>query len=627
MLQLSFKQKLIMVVLLTLVGIAYLGYVSTTNLTALSSSSQKVSNLTATSDLLSSLQLELLSTENHLSQINEKQLPEFKRKLKQIKEDYSAEIASATQLSDNTSLKEQLQKVTNLFKQYTSTLEGQVEAQAILGFNNQSGLLKPLGEAASKLREQLSSFSMLLQPFIIARQLEKEYLIQPNSAGADKLKKQIDSVTFEVKDAEFYDAFGPYIEAYQSAVNDLTVAANALGNSKQKLNTIRVSFRNQSRTTQSYLKNELLSKARSDAASATNKTQWTIISVSFIVAMIICVMLSTTAIAAGKNLKRIITQLNTIAAGNLTQPLEISHKRLDEFDQVARAVNTMTEDLREVIQQVSNSQNGLYQQSTDLSHSIQTIAENNGRVSDQSNHLASATEQISATTEQVASRVLSLQGDSQNAHSSALEGGNIISQAMNSLGETAEVVEASSQQLQALEAHSTEIDKVLVIINDLADQTNLLALNAAIEAARAGEAGRGFSVVADEVRTLAESTVKATGDITGTVRAIQQQTRSVIQVMDKSKQSIEAVKLQGNEAQNAVERIEHQTQQAFSISTEITSAIEEVARTTREMANSMDQIAHGIELNSSASSEIVSSAGNLKQSAELMGQMTKKFSF
>lgn len=627
MLQITFKQKLIAVVILTLVGISYLGFVSFSSLNQLNQSAQRVSNLTSTSDLLSKLQLDLLTTENQLSQLQPQNLQAFGNSLNQISIRHATAIEQAINQAEDSELKAQLKQIADQFDQYTQAIKAMNEAQTVLGFDNQSGLLKPLSDSATKLEEQLSTFSMLLQPFIITRQFEKEYLIDPSPERADKLNKQLEKVIFEVKDAEFYDAFGGYIEDYQAKVNALTDAATALSTSQKALDQTSRQFKNNRFSSQQYLQTELLSTARKEAKEATEKTQWTIITVSIVVALIICFMLVTTAYGAIRTLTNIVSQLNKIAAGNLTEFLVTKSHKPDEFDQVASAVNKMTDDLRQVICQVAESQSKLFTQSSELSHSIHTIAGNNTQVSDQSNHLASATEEISATTEQVAGRVLSLQGDSQNAHQAAIDGGGIISKAMNSLSETAVVVEESSQQLQQLEQHSADIDKVLVIINDLADQTNLLALNAAIEAARAGEAGRGFSVVADEVRTLAESTVKATGDITGTVRAIQQQTRSVIQVMNKSKDSIDAVKDQGGQAQQAVERIERQTEQAFTTSSEITSAIEEVARTTREMATSMDQIALGVEQNSSASSAIVSSADELKQNAERMGQMTQQFSY
>ncbi|MCP4595254.1 methyl-accepting chemotaxis protein [Neptuniibacter sp.] len=625
MLQLTFKQKLIVAVILTLTGVVYLGFVSLNSLNELSRSSLKVSNLTTTNNLLSSLQLDLLSVENQLSQLNHENNNSLKQQLIGMTNKYKQALSEAQSTTESSELTQKLGKTAQLFEAYKTALNTQAFAQETLGYDDQSGLLKPLAEAASALEEQLSTFSMLLQPFIVARQMEKEYLINPTSQGKERLLQQIDTVASEVKDAEFYDTFGPYIETYQGTIVQLTGAAEALSKNSIHLDQSRKSFREQSQSTQSFLEAELLQRARKEAAQATDSTQWTIIFVSVAVALAICVILATTALTATRTLQRIISQLKTIAAGNLTQSLPVSQNKPDEFDQVSGAVNTMTNDLRQVISQVVTNQTDLYSEAKELSDSVQTIASNNRTVSDQSNTLASATEEISATTEQVAHRVFNLKNDSQNAHTAAVEGGETIKQAMRSLSDTAGVVEQSSNQLRQLEQHSQEIDKVLIIINDLADQTNLLALNAAIEAARAGEAGRGFSVVADEVRTLAESTVKATGDITETVRAIQQQTHSVIKVMDQSTQSIEEVKLQGDRAQQAVENIENQTQQALWISEEITSAIEEVAKTTREMASSMDQIASGVEQNSCASTAIVASSDNLKNRAEKMGEMTKKF--
>lgn len=627
MLQLTFKQKLIAVVALTLTGIVYLGYVSLTGLSKLNQTSQRVSDLTANSDLLSTLQLELISTENQLNQLKSSDYSVFSQALNNLSVNYQKEIESVLSTARPTQLASSMSEVQVLFAEYTSALKARLEAQKLLGFDDQSGLLKPLSDSAVKLEDQLSTFSMLLQPFIIARQLEKEFLIAPSEQGAEKLLKQIETVSFEVKDAEFYDTFGPYIETYKAQVDKLIVVAKQLSTSQKTLESIRSEFRKVSVSTQQYLKTELLSQARVEAEEATSGAQWTTISVSIAVAIIISFLLSTTALTTNLSLKRIIQQLKQIASGNLTQPLKVTSGKQDEFDQVSAAVNIMTDDLRQVIQQVATRQEDLFAQSSELSDTIQTIASSNQQVSDESNYLASATEEISATAEQVANRILSLQTDSENAHQSSVVGGEIISQAMSALSDTARVVEESSQQLQTLEKLSGEIDKILMIINDLADQTNLLALNAAIEAARAGEAGRGFSVVADEVRTLAESTVQATGDITSTVRAIQQQTGSVIKVMSAGQKSIEEITVQGEQAQAAVETIELQTKQAFETSSEITSAIEEVARTTREMANNMDKIANAVEQNSSASCAIVSSVDNLKQNAQMMGQMTQKFSY
>jgi methyl-accepting chemotaxis protein len=267
----------------------------------------------------------------------------------------------------------------------------------------------------------------------------------------------------------------------------------------------------------------------------------------------------------------------------------------------------------------------LNQQAAELSTSVQTIAENNNIVSDQSNTLASATEQISVTANHVADSIKSLNNETDSAHSAAINGGNTIQLAMQALTSTSDIVEQSSQQLAQLQKDSQKIDSVLEIINGLADQTNLLALNAAIEAARAGDAGRGFSVVADEVRSLAERTVSATGEITKTVRAIQKQTDCVITTMEQSQSSIDNVKKQSDDAQNAVKQIEKQTRQASLTSNDIYDSIAEVARTTSEMATSMDSIAHVIEDNKDASQAIVVSSDSLLSSAAKMGQMTSKF--
>ena len=244
MLQLTFKQKLIAVVAITLAGISYLGFTAFSSLSKLNNSAQKVSSLTATSDLLSSLQLELLTRENQISQLSKQNLTPFQQGLNGLIKDYENSINSGSRNNIRPlNCKMSLRKSLNCSPPTVKNLSAQVNFLAKLGMNNDSGLLKPLTESAAELENQLSTFSMLLQPFIIARQLEKEFLIEPSKQGAEKLNQQMATVALEVKDAEFYDTFGPYIETYQKNMRAVVAAAVTLNKNTQLLNNSRETFK------------------------------------------------------------------------------------------------------------------------------------------------------------------------------------------------------------------------------------------------------------------------------------------------------------------------------------------------------------------------------------------------
>ncbi|SIS68334.1 methyl-accepting chemotaxis protein [Neptunomonas antarctica] len=625
MLKLSFKQKLIALILITLAGIICISAVAFNTLYALNSAASRVSQLTSVSDTLSSMQLDMVTTENNLAQLSDANAEIFTASVITIVDTYQPLLTEYAAETDSSRLKEALQRVEAAFLKYEESIVSQIGSLKSLGFNNNSGVMLSLQKNAVKLNEQLAPFSAFSKDFIIARQLEKEYLISPTDSAAEKLIKQMDVVVSSIKEAEFYDAFGKDIEAYQASLKEVIVAASLKSKTHQQMLENRAIFSDNSQKTQQFVKSDLLISAKSKAESTTSNAKWTLGLVSIGVGIIVTFVLIMISVKTTSTLKIIIHHLRAIAQGELNQNIPVNETHQDEFDHVSSAVNTTANDLRTLIGQVIDSQKMLNQQATELSNSVQTIAENNSVVSDQSNTLASATEQISVTANHVADSIKSLNNETDSAHQAAINGGNTIQLAMQALTRTSDIVEQSSQQLVQLQKDSKKIDSVLEIINGLADQTNLLALNAAIEAARAGDAGRGFSVVADEVRSLAERTVSATGEITQTVRAIQKQTDDVIATMEQSQSSLENVKKQSDDAQSAVRQIEEQTRQASLTSHEIYDSIAEVARTTTEMATSMDSIAHVIEDNKTASQVIVVSSDSLLSSATKMGQMTSKF--
>jgi methyl-accepting chemotaxis protein len=178
----------------------------------------------------------------------------------------------------------------------------------------------------------------------------------------------------------------------------------------------------------------------------------------------------------------------------------------------------------------------------------------------------------------------------QSAYTAAQDGGAVIQASVDRMGKLAQLIQASHAQVDQLGQTSTRVSGIIDVINSLADQTNLLALNAAIEAARAGDAGRGFSVVADEVRSLAQKTVAATTDIAAIVEQFQQQTQHMRQLMGNGMSLAADSEQHAAQVATAINAITQAMQRLTGEMNQVVVAIEEVSTTTDEIAGKMDTI-------------------------------------
>ncbi|MEX1057293.1 MAG: HAMP domain-containing methyl-accepting chemotaxis protein, partial [Natronospirillum sp.] len=334
--------------------------------------------------------------------------------------------------------------------------------------------------------------------------------------------------------------------------------------------------------------------AREAAANSSNFAMVVVLLVGAVAGILVVTILLWTMTSVRFSLRGIMRDLSKVQAGDLTARLYVNKQRNDEFDQLSTAVNGMTGGLDELVRDVVQSASTSALKIRALSEEISSLNSSNQQVDEQTSSVAASTEEISVTMSDVSETTNTLSDKAERTHQSALTGAETLGKALNSLKETGTVVRETHSKLQELEDLSSDIDKVIDMINELASQTNLLALNAAIEAARAGEAGRGFSVVADEVRSLAERTMDATSRITHIVDTIQGSSRAAITTMNSGQKHLDAVETYSSEAESAMHGIENDARESATAAGQMASAIDEVAKAARQISQDMDRVSGSV---------------------------------
>mgnify|MGYP000847800234 FL=1 len=317
-----------------------------------------------------------------------------------------------------------------------------------------------------------------------------------------------------------------------------------------------------------------------------------------------------------------IEVMEFIAQGDLTKRVDI--KSEDEIGEIARHFNSLVDRLHDTIIKVSESSNQVNYAANTLNSSAEQMAAAIEQVATQVNSVATASEEMSTTSSEIAQNCVMVAKSAEKANTSAVTGEKIIHNNVSTMNHVREIVRQSAQINQRLGERSDQIGTVVGLINDIADQTNLLALNAAIEAARAGEHGRGFAVVADEVRKLAERTTEATKEIANTIQAMQSETKSAVASMEQGVKEVEKGSEEAKKSGDAIKDILEQIGAVTAEVNQIAVASEQQTATTNEIANNIQQIsevmqqtARNIQGNADASAQLAALSKRLQ---EVIGQ-------
>ncbi|MDR3764115.1 MAG: methyl-accepting chemotaxis protein [Acidobacteriota bacterium] len=289
-------------------------------------------------------------------------------------------------------------------------------------------------------------------------------------------------------------------------------------------------------------------------------------------------------------IKTLDQRMRLIATGDL-RGRDLPEDGGDEVALIYTDLNSMQNKLKDTIQRVSAGAELVAGASEDLSGSASEIAHTADDQKDQAVQVASAMQQMAAAVERVGDSCTRALDNAQSAGELAKSGGRIVSSTVEMIQGLAESTRDTATKIAALGRSGEQIGVIIGVIDDIADQTNLLALNAAIEAARAGEQGRGFAVVADEVRKLAERTANATKEVAAMIATIQQETKKAVSAMEAGNTKVSAGVDAASQASTALTQIIESSDRMHEMVSSIARAAVEQTESARDVNHSMDEIA------------------------------------
>ncbi len=297
----------------------------------------------------------------------------------------------------------------------------------------------------------------------------------------------------------------------------------------------------------------------------------------------------------------------------------------DEVVLLSNGVQHMAYELRCLIESINRSAEEVAAAAVQVKSSAERIATGAEEVVAQVSTVATSGEEMSATSENIALNCQLAAEGAQRASESAHNGEDVVKHTIVVMGEIAHKVQQTAKTVESLGARSDQIGEIIGTIEDIADQTNLLALNAAIEAARAGEQGRGFAVVADEVRALAERTTNATREIGEMIKAIQRETKGAVTAMEEGVQQVEEGTVEAARSGEALRDILQQVNDVSMQVNQIATAAEEQTATTGEISSNMHQINEAVQHTSQGSHESAAAATQLSGNAETLKRLVQRF--
>jgi methyl-accepting chemotaxis protein len=457
---------------------------------------------------------------------------------------------------------------------------------------------------------------------------EFAHRIQELSSSMDKEAIAYEKSLFSDEGKKLFKDYKEAESTYLSVIKRLTDLASQ-GKIEEAISLLKGDANTTSRKLQNTItklveskikQGKLLSEGNTNLA---NSSGWLMLGLSIIGTIIAFVLGFIITRSIVKPVMALAEDARRVAQGDLQ--VVITSNATDEIGQLSDAFKTMAENLKDTIRQVSETASNVASASHQLSSTAEQLATGTEEMACQASTVATASEEMSATSSSIAQNCHQAADSSSHASQAATTGSGVVSTSISIMEQISTRVQSTAETVKSLGQRSEQIGAIVATIEDIADQTNLLALNAAIEAARAGEQGRGFAVVADEVRALAERTTRATHEISSMIKAIQNETQTAVTAMQQGVTEVEQGTFEAGRSGEALQEILMQINEVTMQVNQIATAAEEQTATTNEITNNIMQISQVVQETSRGAHESAAAADDLAKMAERLQGLVQRF--